>query len=876
MSNVITRLGDALRSRYEVSQEIGAGGMATVYLAHDVRHDRDVAIKVLHPDLAAALGAERFLAEIKTTAKLQHPHILPLLDSGEADGLLYYVMPFVAGESLRTRLDRQTQLPIEEAIRIAREVASAVESAHNHGVVHRDIKPENILLHEDHALVADFGIALAVTAAGGARMTQTGLSLGTPQYMAPEQAMGERAIDGRADVYALGAVTYEMLVGEAPFTGPTIQAIVARVMTETPRSMTGQRKSVPQNVNAAVLRALEKLPADRFSTAGEFSRALVASDFGPLSHVPAETTAKFGRKLPAVLLTGFPWAHAAAIVVAAIAFASGLSFRQKAGGPIHLSIDLPANMPMPPVQTEVLGISPDGMTVAFAVLLDGKSQIVLRRLDSDTLRVVPGSAGAVGSAEFSPDGRSLAFGNRENVFTVPIAGRNPSPVATTTWPQLAWIGNESIVFLKDYDTGLSRVEVDGGDSATLTIPDRKKNELGHWWPQMLPDGDHMLFTNYTTPADRSNLEVLSLKSGKREIVFRGGYYGRYVPGFLLFARGARIMAVPFDARRLKVAGSPVALPIDVEVRAANGWAGFAVSPTGTLVYREDVLRNVEAVWADASGNEEPALDSAARITAAIASPDNKVIAVVRDGDVWIYNRQRRVYSRLTRTEQVEQGLVWTPDSREIIYSRDVPQYEVFKRSADGSTPEQRIVTSPRDKTAWAVTPDGKFVLYSDEAEGGTDIFATPLDPSDKTPPRRLISAIGTQSEAQISPNGRWLSYSSTESGRPEVYLTAFPVVAGSVPQQVTSAGGGEARWDRDGRFLTFVTGGQFVRTAVDPATGQIGGSTTLSRIRPNLAWSVGGDGRFLLLRLGGGTDRRSLKVILNWTATLKGIVQPAR
>src|SRR5664279_2681861 len=213
------RLSAALADRYRIERELGQGGMATVYLAHDLRHDREVAIKVLHPDLGAALGADRFLSEIKTTAKLQHPHILPLLDSGDADGLLYYVMPVVTGETLRTRLERERQLPIPEAVRIAREVASALDYAHRQGVIHRDIKPENILLHDGQALVADFGISLAVQQAGGQRMTQTGLSLGTPQYMAPEQAMGDRAVDARADIYALGAVTYEMLAGEPPFVG---------------------------------------------------------------------------------------------------------------------------------------------------------------------------------------------------------------------------------------------------------------------------------------------------------------------------------------------------------------------------------------------------------------------------------------------------------------------------------------------------------------------------------------------------------------------------------------------------------------------------------------------------------------------------------
>jgi eukaryotic-like serine/threonine-protein kinase len=270
----ISSLAAALTDRYRLERELGAGGMATVYLAEDVRHHRKVAIKVLHPELSAVLGPDRFLKEIELTASLQHPHILPLFDSGSEDGKLWYAMPFIDGETLRARLARENQLPIADAVRIATEAADALDYAHRRGVVHRDIKPENILLHDGHALVADFGIALAVEQAGGSRMTQTGLSLGTPAYMAPEQAMGARSVDARADIYALGAVTYEMLAGEPPFTGPNAQAILAQVITAEPRSLALQRKSVPASIDAAVRTALEKLPADRFASAKEFADAL--------------------------------------------------------------------------------------------------------------------------------------------------------------------------------------------------------------------------------------------------------------------------------------------------------------------------------------------------------------------------------------------------------------------------------------------------------------------------------------------------------------------------------------------------------------------------------------------------------------------------
>jgi TolB-like protein len=250
--------------------------MATVYLAHDPKHDRRVALKVLKPELSAALGAERFLQEIQVTARLSHPHILPLHDSGEADGLLYYVMPYVAGESLRGRLERETQLPVDAALRITEQVASALEYAHRQGVIHRDIKPENILLHEGEAMVADFGIALAVSAAGGERLTETGLSLGTPEYMSPEQALGEGEPDARSDIYSLGCVLYEMLVGEPPHTGPTGMAVLAKRLSDPVPSARRLRAAIPEPVDAALVRALAKERADRFGSAREFAEALAA------------------------------------------------------------------------------------------------------------------------------------------------------------------------------------------------------------------------------------------------------------------------------------------------------------------------------------------------------------------------------------------------------------------------------------------------------------------------------------------------------------------------------------------------------------------------------------------------------------------------
>src|SRR5439155_25213690 len=267
MTDPLATLLARLPQHYTIERQAGVGGMATVYLARDLKHDRHVALKVLKPELAALLGVERFLSEIRVTAHLQHPHILPLFDSGQAGGLIYYVMPHVEGESLRQRLEREKQLPLETAIEITRAVASALDYAHRHGVIHRDIKPENILFQDGQAVVADFGIALALTAAGGSRLTETGLSLGTPQYMSPEQATGDRALDARSDIYSLASVLYEMLAGEPPHTGPTVQSVIAKVLTDRPRPLRALRDAVPPSLESAVQKALAKVPADRFASA---------------------------------------------------------------------------------------------------------------------------------------------------------------------------------------------------------------------------------------------------------------------------------------------------------------------------------------------------------------------------------------------------------------------------------------------------------------------------------------------------------------------------------------------------------------------------------------------------------------------------------
>ena len=421
------RLASALSDRYAIEREIGSGGMATVYLARDLKHDREVALKVLRADLSAVLGAERFLKEISITAKLDHPHILTLIDSGAADGILYYVLPLVRGESLRAKLEREQQLGIDEALSITRQVASALDYAHKQGVVHRDIKPENILLHEGEAVVADFGIALALREAGGSRLTETGLSLGTPQYMSPEQATGDRALDARSDVYSLGAVLYEMLAGEPPVTGPTVQAVIAKLLTERPTRLRTVRDTIPDTIDAAVAKALAKVPADRFSSAAEFAAALRPRGSAAAA-MPAPTRPQLSSS--ALLAIGG---------VAVLAVIGVWIMRTQLGAGRGPAVSLAGRVQLTftgNVQAPTL--SPDGKQLAFfsRTCVEGRCTYGIEVQDvggTATRRILGGATAAYG-LWWSPDRRNLlalaTIGGRWGVYLLSALGGTPRFLTT--------------------------------------------------------------------------------------------------------------------------------------------------------------------------------------------------------------------------------------------------------------------------------------------------------------------------------------------------------------------------------------------------------------------------------------------------------------
>ena len=873
------RLKEALADRYTLERQLGAGGMATVYLAHDVRHNRKVAIKVMHAELAALIGAERFLKEIETTANFQHPHILPLFDSGQVEGTVFYVMPYVQGESLRSRLTRETQLPVADAIRIAAEIAAGLDYAHRQGVIHRDIKPDNVLFHDGRALVADFGIALAWCGDGRTRMTKAGASLGTPEYMSPEQAAGEQKQDPRTDVYALGVVLYEMLTGRPPFTGPSAQAIFAQVLSEEPRPLVLERKTVPHHIDAAVARALEKLPADRWQTVAQFAEALTGA--------VASSGTRSRRLSAAPTRSAIPWALSAVLLLAVawVGLRNGRSARPPAG-PIRFDVELDPGVQ--PSFTPIVRLSADGRQLFVTAMVGRREEILRRAFDQMRTDVIAGAGqgeqGTGNSRPFvSPDGRWIASARQGKLRKVPVDGGPAIDLAVADWAGGSWGKDGRLVYTRAYNTGLWIVSEGGGDERMLTSPDTAHGELGHWWPQILPDGEHVVFTAYRTPIERATIEVVSIRSGLRSVLFTGGVFGFYVPtGHLLYAVGETIRAVPFDLRRLAVTGPALPVVDSVAMNPTDGAAAFDVSENGTLAYLpvSSYVTETEVVLVNRRGDASRALPGADRYNHPRLSPEGGRIAVdIRSanslGDVWMFQVGRSGGTRVTAEGGRDFGAEWTPDGRELIYSSERPFFDLYRRAADASRPAEPLLTGTYDRYTGAVSHDGRLFAFVLSVPGGAELWTVRL--RGPPVPARYFANGFNLAHPTLSPDGRWMAYDSDESGRVEVYAQSFPD-----PHlkrwKVSPAQGSEPLWTRGGSELVYRKGDSVMAVGVDLANGRssqpralFGGPYPDSPgwTRPR-SYDVSRDGeRFLMLKLPPERIRPRIHVVLNWFDVLR-------
>ncbi len=885
MTQTLEKLREALADRYEIEREIGSGGMATVYLARDIRHKREVALKVLKPELGAVLGTERFLAEITVTANLQHPNLLPLFDSGEANGLLFYVMPFVRGETLRAKIDRERQLSVEEAVRFAVGVASALQHAHEHDVIHRDLKPENILIQSGQPVIADFGIALAVSKAGGARVTQTGLSLGTPQYMSPEQATGEREIDARSDIYSLGAVTYEMLSGEPPHSGSSAQAIIAKLMTSEPQPLSTLRSTIPNNVVCAVEKALAKLPADRFSSAEEFANALrnpsftIAAKYGNVSAEQAASTKMWKR-----------------VAIGAIAV-----------GAVLLALALGSfTRPTPPRQVvrHVLAIdsghtiggfvgrvalSADGRRLAYTIVPGPK--LVIRERNQLTSTVLPGVDQAF-SPFFSGDGTKVGFFSFPNVLKVVSLNGGPSVVISDSiFTAGGCFGSDGSIYATAFrGRGIARLkESPGASIKRITRVDSAVGETVHVWPEVLPGGKALLFSIvYGGAIARGKLPVIAVAdvaTGKYRVLV-SGVRAKYSPsGHLLYVTNeGTLMIALFDIKSQTIKGDPTAVAQNLRVGAFTRPTDFSVTREGTLLYVAGAAGlDRELVWVGRDGKVEP-VDPAwkGNFSSPALSPDGKRLAVSiaseTKTDIWIKQLDRGPNLKLSFEGTNNIYPQWTPDGKNITYDGDASgAEELWTKRADGSAQAVLQLHEKREPSVGRWSRDGKWLLVrtSVNAEGNGDIIA--LRPGVDSAPIPMVVSQFTERDPTLSPDGRWMAYSSNETGQDEVYVVPFPNSA-AAKWPISTGGGREPLWSHSGREIFYRSGANMVSVAVQTSPSFSAGKTTVLFPVQSLGGGGGNhrqydvtpdDKRFIFYRSLGGIAATNLVFVENWFEELK-------
>jgi serine/threonine-protein kinase len=886
---------------YRLVEKIGEGGMGVVWKATDTTLDREVAIKIL-PDVFSAdpdrLG--RFEREAKLLASLNHPNIAGVYGLHEAGGVRFLAMELVSGEDLAKRLAKGP-IEIDDAIRIALQVAEALEAAHENGTVHRDLKPANVLLTPDGSVkVLDFGLAKALspetsgaeespslsptlTSAG----TVAGMIIGTAAYMSPEQAKG-KPVDRRADVWAFGVVLYEMLTGRQMFTGETISETLAAVLLKN-AEMDALPENTPPGVRALLERCLTKDVKQRLRDIGEARIALERPEASTLGSVAA--TIAIPLETPSVWRRALPWTVAAvAIGLAAIALTGWAPWDSTVDERVstHLRSALGADTELFADYGAATVISPDGRRIVYVSGTGAGRSLFLRNLDSLESKSISGSDEAY-HPFFSPDGQWIGFVTREKLKKVSAFGGTPIGLADLSLSRGAtWSPDGTIVYAPSPNSGLMRVNDEGGEPRPVTELDKDAEEVTHRWPHFLPGFRSVLFTSHSGGVgfNDARIEVVDLETGERKLLHRGGSYARYVPtGHIAYVREGTLYAMPFDLEALEVIGPPFPVLEDVTSNASHGSAQFDFSATGTLVWASGTAtrRVVSLVELERQGRSSVVAQEPGEFYTPRYSPDGSRIAMFvgafDDADVWIVDLARGTRTRLTFSDKADWAPVWSPDGETIAFSSGRAGIgNLYRKPADGSEEAERITESEHLQAPASWSPDGRFIAFSELTnDKGWDIEVLDTQSGEVRP---FLETRFQETGPDFSPDGDWLAYFSNESGRYEVYVRPFPGPGGK--WQISTDGGTQPRWSRDGNEILYTSldsrlvvvplnaGGSGFSADKPVELADVSGYT--SDFFGSFDISPGGDS-VLLLRAEGDSgdspDRSHVNFILDWFTELE-------
>jgi serine/threonine protein kinase len=873
---------------YEIIAPLGAGGMGEVYEARDTRLDRTVAIKI-----CKGRFTERFEREARAISSLNHPHICALYDIGREDSVDFLVMEHLEGETLEARL-RKGPLPIEEALRIAIQIASALDAAHRKGVIHRDLKPANVMLTRSGAKLLDFGLAkmgspIASTTSETVGITQPppltveGTIMGTYPYMSPEQLEGKET-DARSDIFAFGAMLYEMITGRRSFQGSSQASLIAAVMSTNPPPVSTIQPMASPALDRLVRTCLAKSPDDRWQSARDLTRELEwITESGSNAGIPAPVAAKRRNR------ERLAWIAAGLAVALLLASLTAAYIRKNSGEPEEVRFQIPAPDKLSFYWFDLPAVSPDGKRIAFTASTTMRDdRLFIRPLNSEAPTQIPlPGPGATPYAPFwSPDGQQIAFISRGTLQKVVVSGGSPVTICPVPREGSGGTWSRDGVILVSLAPGLL-YRVNAVSPEAKPLWPLAEGETAQRWPHFLPDGKHYLYLSISSRPDQQGIYAASLDSNQRKFVVATNANATYGQGQLLFMRGNVLMAQPFDLRNLKLQGEPHRVADNIErMEPVSPFPGavFSASPNGVLVWRKNTQSPYsELQWLDRSGRKLGVVGEAADYSNPALSPDNRRLAIgIRDQqtktrDIWIFDLLRGSKTRMTFDPADDLDSVWSPDGARIAFSSTrLGQRDIYQMPADGSGSAELLLGGKGgNKNVEDWSPDGKYLAYNYQALSQIHLYVLPLGAGRKPIP--FVDTEFTAQQGQFSPNGRWLAYRSLESGKSEVYVQGFTPDSAK-PRgkwQISTAGGELPRWRTDGKELFYHFGNTFyaVDVKTDGASFEVGIPRPLfdaptianNTIGGSAPFVVSSDGqRFLVLAPADKQESEPLQVVVNW------------